>query len=54
MISYRENVPTTKFWQKSKDKNPKKFRKFTRDIVGAQEYAEDMGIWYIAMRVNLP
>jgi hypothetical protein len=34
MLSHRGNVRTSKFWQKSKEKNPIFFRKFTKDIKG--------------------
>ncbi len=32
MLSHRENVRTSKFWRKSKEKKQKKFRKFTKGI----------------------
>ncbi len=34
MLSHRENVRTSKFWRKSKDKKQKIFRKFTKGIWG--------------------
>jgi hypothetical protein len=32
MLSHRENVRTSKFWQKSKEKNRNFFRKLAKDI----------------------
>ncbi len=34
MLSHRENVRTSKFWQKSKEKKRNFFQKFTKGIKG--------------------
>jgi hypothetical protein len=34
MLSHRENVRTSKFWRKSKEKNRNFFQKFTKGIEG--------------------
>jgi hypothetical protein len=34
MLSHRENVRTSKFWRKSKEKKRNFFRKFTKGIQG--------------------